>query len=210
MRCHGWTLLVVIMAGMMAGCGKTEGTSQDGSAAADPQANLGPDGSSQAAKPKLEGPAGAVYDFLEAVRTGDDATADRMLTVVARKKTQELNMVVAPPGSDTASFTVGEAQMLPDDRAQVACQWADRDADGKMRSDEIIWVLRKEPEGWRVGGMAATVFPGEDPVLLNFEDPEDMLRQQQKIKEEMDRRSAAAQSAQRPEKPGTAEDPIRR
>jgi hypothetical protein len=32
------------------------------------------------------------------------------------------------------------------------------------------------------------VFPGEPPVVLNFEDPEEMLRQQQWIREEMRRR----------------------
>ena len=32
------------------------------------------------------------------------------------------------------------------------------------------------------------VFPGEPPVVLNFEDPEDMLRQQQWVREEIRRR----------------------
>jgi hypothetical protein len=54
------------------------------------------------------------------------------------------------------------------------------------------------------------VFPDRPPVLFNFEDPEEMLRQQKLLQEEMERRTAAQSlQAQRPEKPQAAQDPIR-
>ena len=71
----------------------------------------------------------------------------------------------------------------------MACTWTDVDADGQLKTDEAIWVVRREPEGWRIVGVAAMVFPGEPPVVLNFEDPDDMLRQQQWIREEIRRRT---------------------
>ena len=36
--------------------------------------------------------------------------------------------------------------------------------------------------------MAATIFPGEPPLLLDFEKPEEMIRQQQLAEEEIQRR----------------------
>src|SRR5437762_2724858 len=50
----------------------------------------------------------AVFDFLEAVRTGNDRLAAAMLTPLARQKTAEYELVVAPPGSPTAKFKVGK------------------------------------------------------------------------------------------------------
>ncbi len=214
MRSHGWTLLLAIIPLTLLGCGQTSGDAdgeQAATANADSDAGRSAEEKPQShSKPKLDGPAAAVYEFLEAVRSGDDATADQMLTTVARQKTQEMNMVVAPPGSDTARFQVGKAEILPDDRAKVDCTWTDRDIDGTIRTDEIIWVLRKETEGWRIGGMVATVFPDTDPVMLNFEDPEGMIRKQEEIKKEMDRRMMAARAKTEPGKQPGAEEPIRR
>ena len=66
-------------------------------------------------------------------------------------------------------------------------------------------MLRREQDAWRVAGVAAQVFPGEPPLLLNFEDPEDMFRKQQWVREEMRRRMAAgdlqAQGEEKQEKP---------
>jgi hypothetical protein len=123
----------------------------------------------------------AVYDFLEAVRTGNDQKAAEMLSPLARQKTAEKQMVVAPPGSPTAKFTVGKVKYKPDDKdgAYVSCTWSDVDDQGQPRSDEIVWGVRHEPEGWRIVGMVLQVLPNEEPLVLNFEDPDDMLRKQQ-------------------------------
>ncbi|HZZ29524.1 MAG TPA: hypothetical protein VFE46_16110 [Pirellulales bacterium] len=124
----------------------------------------------------------AVFDFLEAVRTGNDQQASTMLTPLARQKTTEMQMVVAPPGSPTAQFKVGQVEYVTPnkDGAHVWCNWTDQvDAEGHTRTDNIIWVLRREDEGWRIAGMVTKVFPDQPPLVLNFEDPEDMLRKQQ-------------------------------
>jgi hypothetical protein len=126
----------------------------------------------------------AVYDFLEAVRTGNDQKAAEMLSPLARQKTAEKQMVVAPPGSPTAKFTVGKVKYKPDDKdgAYVSCTWSDVDDQGQPRSDEIVWGVRNEPEGWRIVGMVLQLSPKEeDYLVLNFEDPDDMLRKQQML-----------------------------
>jgi hypothetical protein len=156
-----------------------------------------------------DGPDAAIFEFLEAVRTGNDEKAAMMLTSTAREKTAQLNMEVAPPGSDTATFEVGEVKYLPGHRAQVACTWSDLDANSKeRRTDEILWIVRHEPEGWRIGGVAATIFQGEPPLLLNFEDPEEMFKKQQWIQQEIRRRAQQANS--QAEKPENADNSTRR
>lgn len=139
-------------------------------------------------------PQAAVKTFLTAVKAGDDASAEKMLTPLTIESIRKYEITVAPPGSDTASFEVGEVEMVAEDGAHVASRWTDVDDQGQPHSDNIVWMVRKEEQGWRIAGMAAVVFPGEPPVFLNFEDPEDMMRKQQLIVEEMERREAAAGS----------------
>ena len=148
----------------------------------------GPPTGSRAAVTQEDSPGSAVHQFLDAVRAGNDEKSALMLTAVARKKTAEYDMVVAPPGSDTATFKVGEVEMIGQDGAHVASFWTDVDEHGKQHTDTIIWMVRKEAEGWRIAGMATRVFENQDAMILNFEEPEEMLAKQQAMEEEMSRR----------------------
>jgi len=192
-----WVALVLIAVG----CSKSDKAvpTPQGSAVASASG-----GTSEAGR-RLDGPAGAVHEFLEAVRTGNDPKATQMLSSLAREKTAALNRSVTPPASDTARFTVGKVELLGEDGARVSCTWTDMDVDGQPKTDRAVWVVRRESESWRIAGVAAQVFPGEPPLLLNFEDPEDMFRKQQWVREEIRRRTAEenidmqAQSEENPE-----------
>lgn len=133
-----------------------------------------------------------VAQFLEAVRTGKDDLAEPMLTDLARKKTAEMDIVVAPTGSDTASYQVKEMEYLSDEAAHVLSTWTDVGPDGKPRTDEIIWVLKRESVGWRIAGMITKVFPDMPPLALNFENPEEMQKLQENAEKEMQRRAQQA------------------
>lgn len=136
-------------------------------------------------------PPDAVKAFLQAIKVGDEKTADTMLTKIAREKTKEADLHVAPPGSDTAQFKIGK-HVVEGKEAKVSSTWTDIDEEGKPHTDEIVWLLKQEVEGWRISGMATELFPNEDPLILNFEDPEEMLDRQQKAEAEMVRRATAA------------------
>ena len=132
-----------------------------------------------------------VTSFLEAIRQGDNEAATKLLTKVARQKAEETGRCVAPAANDSAKIEV-EDPMYPTpghDIAHVPTKWIDLDETGKPRTDKATWVCRLEPEGWRVAGFAAYVFEGEDPLLLSFEDPEDMAKKQKWLKEEINRRA---------------------
>lgn len=123
-----------------------------------------------------------VQNFLEAVRTGNDAQASAMMSPVARQKIAEKNLVVAPPGTATAKFSVSKVEYITPEKdgAHVWSTWTDvADDQGHTRSDVIIWVLRGESEGWRIVGMVTKVYPDQPPLVLNFEDPDDMTRKMQ-------------------------------
>jgi hypothetical protein len=136
-------------------------------------------------------PKQVITDFLEAVRTGNSEPAAAMLSVTARKKTAEMDLEVAPQGSASASFEVGECEMLEGNGAHVHCLWANT-VDGETHTDEIIWVLRNDPEGWRIVGMITQVFEDMDPIALDFEDPANMQAQQATVEAEIAKRTEQA------------------
>jgi hypothetical protein len=138
----------------------------------------------------------AVVTFLEAIKRGDDEAAGGMLTTTARAKTKELGISVAPPVNDSATYAVRDCELVGDsgDLVHVATTWTDVDPDGFQSTDNVIWVVRLDPEGWRVVGMAMRVFDDLPPLLLNFEDPEDMLAKQAMVAKELERRATLGTS----------------
>lgn len=176
-------MLVLTVSLTLAGCGKPSTPAASGGGNGGP-----PD---QATGPTAQTPDGAVTLFLDAVCAGNDEGAANMLTDVARRKTAEMDLEVAPPGSDTAQFRIGQVENLSDGAARVACFWSDLDEQGDRTEERILWVLRREDAGWRIAGMAPTIFPDEPPLLLNFEDPEEMIQKLEWVQQEAMRRAQA-------------------
>lgn len=186
---HRNTLLAAALTASLltVGCGKS---------ASPDSATASAEASSAAAVPAdPRDPEAIVAEFLEAIRRGDDKKATSLLTTVARTKAEEMEMVVAPPASETATFKVLE-QEIEGSAAQVGTDWTDLDDEGKPATYRTVWMLKKEKAGWRVSGMATRVFEDMAPVVLNFEDPVDMLRKQQQAEDEMARREAISEQRQ--------------
>ena len=143
-----------------------------------------------------------VTAFLEAIKRGDDPGAQAMLTKVARAKTQELGISVAPPVTSTATYSIRECEVIPgaEDLVHVGTTWTDTDPDGFTTTENVVWAVRLDPEGWRVAGMATRIFDDMPPLLLNFEDPEDMIAKQELVAQELQKR--AQQAAQQAKQPG--------
>lgn len=210
MQCKRW----IALAGTVLfafGCGKSADVSspaaKGGGSDAKPAAPVVATSADPNSAARLDGPAKAVYEWLDAVRAGNDAKATAMLTQIARQKAIEQDRTVRPAASDTARFQVGAVQYIGEDGARVASLWTDVDENGESQTDEALWVLRKEADGWHVAGVAATIFEGEAPLLLNFEDPDEMVQKQQWVREEVERRSQSPASQARV---GDAEEPVRR
>lgn len=136
----------------------------------------------------------AIRDFLEAIKRGDDAAARQMLTQVARAKTAELGLSIAPPVPPSATYSIRDGETIDKsgEIVHVSTTWTDTDPDGFTTTDEVVWVTRLDPEGWRIVGMAMKVFDDAPPLLLNFEDPADMIAKQRQVAMEIQRRAKAA------------------
>jgi hypothetical protein len=154
----------------------------------------GQPGGPSTASTSTEAARAAVREFLDAIKRGDDTAARSLLTEIARKKTTEMGLAIAPPVAATASYSIGDCEAVGDtgEIVHVASTWTDTDSDGFTSVDEVIWAVRLDPEGWRVVGMATKVFEDAPPLLLNFEDPEDMLAKQEQLAQEIQRRAKAA------------------
>jgi hypothetical protein len=139
-----------------------------------------------------------VTAFLDAIKRGDEQSAKSMLTKLARAKTEEMGISVAPPVSSSATYSIKDCERIKDaeDLVHVATTWTDTDGDGFTSTENVIWAVRLEPEGWRVVGMATLVFDDMPPLLLNFEDPEDMIAKQDMVAAELQRRAQQAAAAE--------------
>lgn len=144
-------------------------------------------------------PEDILQQFLTAVKAGEKVTAENLLTTVAREKTASEGIGIGNISNAGMSFEIQGVQplVMPDGKeaAHVSCVFTEQQEDGKAESHNIIWALRKETVGWRVAGMAWTPFAGEPPIFMDFEDPADMIRKQQLLAEEQERR-ANPQAAQ--------------
>ncbi len=141
---------------------------------------------------KTEPAKATVVAFLDAIKRGDDTAARGMLTKQARAKTEEMGISVAPPVADSATYAIHDCEMVgeADDLVHVGTTWTDADADGFKTTENVVWVVRLDAEGWRVVGMAVRVFDDMAPLLLNFEDPEDMLAKQEMVAREIQKRAS--------------------
>ena len=164
MSVTGWT-----------GCGQGDGPKHSSSAE-----DRASGGQASTAGATAYGPSGraaqVVHQFLEAVRLGNTENASQLLTPLALKRTNELELSFSPPGSDTARFAVGAVEMVDQSRAIVRSIWTDLDVDGRPSDEHITWALKLNEGRWRISGMAAEIGPEQPPVVMDFENPQDLIR----------------------------------
>jgi hypothetical protein len=196
MTCGRWNIAgAVAVLALTLGCGGEQGN--DGT---QPSGNT--NSTSASAPADTRDPKQIVHAFLTAVKTGDDTTAESLLTKKALQETRARDLRVAPPGSETASFTIEGVEMIAEGTgAHVLSTWTEG-VDDEKYTDEYLWVLRKDPEGWRIAGMITKPFEDLAPVALDFEDPDHMLAQQEMVEQEAMARARAAAGTQAPAQEG--------
>jgi hypothetical protein len=186
---------LAILAGLVCGCQPSASDSNKDSNATSRRTGTG-SRSEDSDAIRLAGPKETVQRFLQALRAGDPSSSTALLTSRAQKETAARRLAIKPPGSQTAEFTVTEVELRGKnaDQAQVLSTWTDIDTQGLRQTYDIVWLLRKEPAGWAIMGMATRVFDDQDPLILDFENPEEMMRERSRAEQEMARRTQNAQS----------------
>lgn len=147
------------------------------------------------------GPAGAVAQFYEALRRGNDAAIASLLTDKAREETSKSGLGIQSQASASLAYEIGETDYVTDqmDGAHVKTTWKEAAANGQMTSTQVVWVLRKQANGWKISGMATPVVEGELPLLFNFEQPEDMLQKKAFVEQQLAQPDTAAEPASGPQ-----------
>jgi len=134
---------VALLGFMLTGCGHSE------------VASSGDEPVESATFAATSTPENTVHEFMGAFKNGDDAAAEKLLSKKARQETERTHHAVSPPGSKTMRYTVGQVEYVTEakDAAHVACQIIDVEPGGEEQTYDVVWFLRKEPEGWRVAGL---------------------------------------------------------
>lgn len=177
------TFAMVLLAAVVAlGCSKSDSPTTSAGNEGDPATQPAKVAESQGLPVSAETkPEYVVSAFLDALRRGDKDHTALLLTDKARAETQSKGLVVSPESVPHASYKVAQADVLSDNPngAHVSSVWTEKFEDGSEEEYEIVWVLRKQKDGWRIAGMATQLAPGQEALYLNFEDPEDMLRKKE-------------------------------
>jgi hypothetical protein len=169
-------LFAIVMLALSAGCGSPASTGE-------------------------EAIAEVVQQFLDGVRTADAETTNRLLTPKALEQTTAYDMEIAPPGSPTAKFEIGAIEIVKPDRAVAETVWRDVDPDGKPFEDNMTWALKMIDNEWRICGMAAEIGPDQEPIVLDFEDPTEILRLQKNRSAQQTPGETPLQATQPPQDP---------
>lgn len=130
-----------------------------------------------------------VTAFLEAARSGDESVATQLLTRKAQVETEKEGLTLDPPGTPSMQYRIEKVEYDESikDAAYVNSVWTDSAAGPTESPFEVVWVLRRQSDGWRIAGMAAQIDPGELPVFMNFEEPDDVLRLKGQLDDEPSR-----------------------
>lgn len=110
--------------------------------------------------------------FLQAMLRGENKTLRSMLTPTARKQGEEKGIPFSPSPSPTASYSIRTTIPKENIGAYVVSTLTDIDEQGRRESAEIIWVVARTGEGWRIAGAAVALFEGQEKTVINFEDPD--------------------------------------
>ena len=188
-------VLLITLAGLIYGCqppaANEGGATDSGTPSSDSSAQASPAGMQrQLSVIRRQDPVATVNEFLTALRAGDTATVTQMLSVKAQQATAAHNMAISPPGNPTAKFYVNPDDVLEpgDGTTLVLSNWTDVDANGVEQTYDVGWMLKRDNGGLAVTGMATRVFEDSPNLILDFEDPEGMMRERQKAEQEIARR----------------------
>lgn len=124
--------------------------------------------------PSNEPVAASAETFMRAILSGDTAGAAGLLTSRAATRYAADPSVLTPMGMAVERFEVGQIRLLDEDEAAVQCHVTEP---GASEPQELCCLLKLEPAGWRVCGLACDSGTGE-PTVISFEEAAEPATQQ--------------------------------
>lgn len=134
-----------------------------------------------------------VSHFLDRIRRGgENHNAMALLTDRAQSELQRIGQIVQPIGSPDAKFEVTRSTPMPVDAAVdgenvtgrlVHCIWTEPAAPGEAdeaspepQTYQVVWSVMLQQDGWKISGLVLEMSPNEPPMVLDFENGEQMAR----------------------------------
>jgi len=115
--------------------------------------------------------------FLEAIKSGREATALAMLTRLAQDQVGTMGLDVVTPGSPYSFYHVGSPQFHRDapENVHVPCVWSNGVAspNGRQAADLVLVLRREDQAGWRVAGVVQLFEGGRE--VTSFESSDRLL-----------------------------------
>lgn len=112
--------------------------------------------------------------FLDSLRRGDENAANGVLTSTAQAELAKTDYVIQPLGTPDGSYKIGRVGFVDGDTSVglVECLWTEPNPEAGQPPIEldIVCEVRKEPEGWRISGLAVKMSGTDDTLVLDFED----------------------------------------
>ncbi|WP_146528570.1 hypothetical protein [Novipirellula artificiosorum] len=122
-------------------------------------------------------PTDVVSQFLDRVRRGGEGSgAEKLLTERAQAELKRIGRTVEPIGSPDAHFNVTQARGIEGEPNAMLVQsiWSEPAEDGTHSDFEVVWAVHRGADGWRISGLVMDVEPGQPPVVIDFENGEEM------------------------------------
>ncbi len=154
------------------GCGGSEEVAQQAS----PNTNVA---TTSAKSPAETSATDVVSQFLDQVRRGgENSGAGELLTQRAQAELKRIGRTVQPIGSPDARFNVTQAREVPNEPNSMLVQsiWTEPGPEGTQNDFEVVWAVQREASGWRISGLAMEIDPTEPPIVIDFENGEEMAK----------------------------------
>lgn len=122
--------------------------------------------------PESAKPEEVVERFLGAFCKAERGAIEALMTDKAREQTRRSQEYqVEPIASPDAKFQIGKAEYKDAKKrvVHVNVLWTDVDDQGSETTNEVIFALRRQANGWRVAGMAVPLPDTEELHFVNFE-----------------------------------------
>lgn len=169
-----------------------------------PSASI-PTSSAKTSEPQVKSdgktPKEIVETLMQAMLAHDEPKAHSMLTAKAR-----VANVLKADTPEGVRYKVGDVEMIGEDNAHVAAAWFHPEQGGGEYRVMTMWLLRKDPEGFRVYGNIMIVpqlaqYDG-GRVEFDFEDAEQFAATESRVLELLEKASAAGSGGSVAENPG--------
>jgi hypothetical protein len=176
--CYGLLLLAVI------GCGKSSSdTTSNASVAQQSSTQTNVAQANGAAQPVVGNgastePGEVVALFLDSLRRGDENAANSVLTVQAQTELAKTDYVIQPLGTPEGKYKIGRVGYVDGDNTTglVECLWSEPSpvAGQPPIEMDIVCEVHKEPQGWRISGLAVKMTGTEETFVLDFENAQSL------------------------------------